>query len=321
MDTRTEAPTGDLVLHRPSAPARQLVLLFHGVGASPEGFEPLGPALARDSQHRIYEIVGTTFWNALLPIVRYRTGDLIRVPADWGEAELEELALGLRSFKDYLDRLERDGGDEWQAFTNALTTNLTSFFREPHHFDRLQEELAKRRHDGPLKIWTCAASTGEEPYSIAISACEAYGTLTPPVRILATDVDTQVLATGERGVYPVERIAGLDDALKRRYFQRGSGPNEGKCRVHPALRQLIDFRPLNLLAPRYDVAGPFTALFRRNVMIYFDKPTQRGILARLVPHLANDGMLYTGHSENYLHAADIIQPCGRTLYRRAGAAA
>ncbi len=230
-------------------------------------------------------------------------------------------ALGLRSFKDYLDRLERDGGDEWQAFTNALTTNLTSFYREPHHFERLHEELQRRRNAGPLKLWTCAASTGEEPYSIAITACEAYGTLTPPVRILATDVDTNVLATGERGVYPIERIAGLDDALKRRYFQRGSGPNEGYCRVHPALRQLIEFRPLNLLAARYDVAGPFTAVFCRNVMIYFDKPTQRGILSRLVPHLADDGLLYTGHSENYLHAADIIQSCGRSLYRRAGGAA
>ncbi|WAC63821.1 chemotaxis protein CheR [Pseudoxanthomonas sp. SL93] len=230
-------------------------------------------------------------------------------------------ALGLRSFKDYLDQLERDGGDEWQAFTNALTTNLTSFFREPHHFERLREELGRRVHDGPLKLWSCASSTGEEPYSIAITACEAYGTMAPPIRILATDVDTQVLATGERGVYPIERIASLDDALKRRYFQRGSGPNEGFCRIHPALRQLIDFRPLNLLAPRYDVAGPFTAVFCRNVMIYFDKPTQRGILTRLVPHLADDGMLYTGHSENYLHAADIIQPCGRTLYRRAGTGA
>jgi chemotaxis protein methyltransferase CheR len=225
-------------------------------------------------------------------------------------------ALGLRSFKDYLDQLERDGGDEWQAFTNALTTNLTSFYREPHHFERLHEELQRRAHDGPLKLWSCASSTGEEPYSMAITACEAYGTLTPPIRILATDVDTQVLATGERGVYPVERIASLDASLKKRYFQRGTGPNEGFCRVHPALRQLIEFKPLNLLSSRYEVAGPFTAVFCRNVMIYFDKPTQRAILTRLVPHLADDGMLYTGHSENYLHAADIIQPCGRTLYRR-----
>lgn len=227
-------------------------------------------------------------------------------------------ALGLRDFKDYLDQLEQGGdGDEWQAFTNALTTNLTSFFREPHHFERLHDELRERAPRAPLNLWSCAASTGEEPYSIAITACEAFGTLTPPVRILATDVDTQVLATAAQGIYSVDRIASLDAAVKRRYFQRGTGPNEGKCRVVPALRALIDFRPLNLLAPRYDVGGPFDALFCRNVMIYFDKPTQRGILSRLVPHLAEDGLLYTGHSENYLHAADLIQPCGRTLYRRA----
>ena len=228
--------------------------------------------------------------------------------------------LGLGSFREYLDRLEHGGSaEEWQLFANALTTNLTAFFRESHHFDTLRRDLAQRACQGPLKLWSCAASTGEEPYSIAISACEAYGTLDPPVRIVATDVDTQVLATADRGVYPLERIASLDDRLKRRYFQRGSGSNEGYCRVHPALRRLIDLRPLNLLSPRYDVGGPFVAVFCRNVMIYFDKPTQRGILARLVPHLADDGMLYTGHSENYLHAADIIVPCGRTLYRRAGA--
>ncbi|NIJ69827.1 CheR family methyltransferase [Xanthomonas sp. 60] len=232
--------------------------------------------------------------------------------------------LGLRSFQDYLDRLERDGGEEWQAFTNALTTNLTSFFREPHHFDKLRDELKRRSSTAsasqPLLLWSCAASTGEEPYSMAITACEAFGTLKPPVRIVATDVDTQVLATASRGVYALDRVSSLEPDLRRRYFQRGTGPNEGQCRVLPALRELIEFRPLNLLAPRYDVGGPFTALFCRNVMIYFDKPTQRGILGRLVPHMADDGLLYTGHSENYLHAADLIQPCGRTLYRRAAGA-
>ena len=232
--------------------------------------------------------------------------------------------LGLRSFQEYLDRLERDGGEEWQAFTNALTTNLTSFFREPHHFDKLRDELKRRSSTAsasqPLLLWSCAASTGEEPYSMAITACEAFGTLKPPVRIVATDVDTQVLATASRGVYALDRVSSLEPDLRRRYFQRGTGPNEGQCRVLPALRELIEYRPLNLLAPRYDVGGPFTALFCRNVMIYFDKPTQRGILGRLVPHMADDGLLYTGHSENYLHAADLIQPCGRTLYRRAAGA-
>ncbi len=257
---------------------------------------------------RVCELIHKRAGIALVPAKR----DMV-----YGRLSRRLRALGMHSFQDYLDQLERDGGDEWQAFTNALTTNLTSFFREPHHFEKLREELLARAHRAPLQIWSCAASTGEEPYSLAITACETFGSLTPPVRILATDVDTQVLATGAQGVYPVERIAGLDPALKRRYFQRGTGPNEGKCRVVPALRKLIEFRQLNLLAPRYDVGGPYDALFCRNVMIYFDKPTQRAILSRLVQHMGDDGLLYTGHSENYLHAADLIRPCGRTLYRRA----
>jgi len=256
---------------------------------------------------RVCELIHQRAGIALAPAKR----DMV-----YGRLSRRLRALGLRSFRDYLDLLEAGGDeDEWQSFTNALTTNLTSFFREPHHFERLRQELLQRRDESSLRLWSCAASTGEEPYSMAITACEAFGTLQPPVRILATDVDTQVLEAGARGIYPVDRVSALDPALRRRYFQRGSGPNEGKCRVLPALRQLIEFRPLNLLAPRYEVGGPFSAVFCRNVMIYFDKPTQRGILTRLVPHLGDDGLLYTGHSENYLHAADLIQPCGRTLYR------
>jgi len=256
---------------------------------------------------RVCELIHARAGIALAPAKR----DMV-----YGRLSRRLRNLGLRSFKDYLDQLEQHGGDEWQAFTNALTTNLTSFFREPHHFDKLREELQARAARAPLKLWSCAASTGEEPYSMAITACEAFSSMTPPVRIIATDVDTQVLATASQGVYAIDRIAGLDPAMKRRYFQRGSGPNEGKCRVVPALRALIEFRPLNLLSNRYDVGGPFDALFCRNVMIYFDKPTQRGILSRLVQHMDDDSLLYTGHSENYLHAADLIQPCGRTLYRR-----
>lgn len=261
---------------------------------------------------RVCELIHQRAGIALAPAKR----DMV-----YGRLSRRLRALGMRSFHQYLDHLETGGDEEWQAFTNALTTNLTAFFREPHHFERLREELERRASAAssahPLLLWSCAASTGEEPYSMAITACEAFGTLKPPVRIVATDVDTQVLATAARGVYAIDRVTGLDPGLRRRYFQRGTGPNEGQCRVLPALRELIDYRPLNLLAPRYDIGGPFTALFCRNVMIYFDKPTQRGILGRLVPHLADDGLLYTGHSENYLHAADLIQPCGRTLYRRA----
>lgn len=259
---------------------------------------------------RVCELIYQRAGIALAPAKR----DMV-----YGRLSRRLRSLGMGSFQQYLDHLQSpQGSDEWEAFTNALTTNLTAFFREPHHFQRLAEELKAHQPDGAVaKLWSCAASTGEEPYSMAITACEAYGSLTPPVRIIATDIDTQVLATAARGVYSIDRIAGLDEAIKRRYFQRGTGPNAGKCRVLPALLKLVQFQQLNLLDSRYDVGGPFAALFCRNVMIYFDKPTQRDILARLVTHMADDGLLYTGHSENYLHAADLITPCGRTLYQRA----
>ncbi|WP_411850896.1 CheR family methyltransferase [Stenotrophomonas sp. LGBM10] len=277
------------------------------------------PVVATSQAGREFEFADRDF-RRICDLIYQRVG-ISLAPAKrdmvYGRLSRRLRALGMRSFQDYLDQLEAHGGDEWQAFTNALTTNLTAFFREPHHFEKLTDELRARSGHGTLQLWSCAASTGEEPYSMAITACETFGTLKPPVRILATDVDTQVLATASRGVYAIDRVSGLDPAVRKRYFQRGTGPNEGHCRVLPALRDLIDFRPLNLLAPRYDVGGPFDALFCRNVMIYFDKPTQRGILSRLIQHMGDDGLLYTGHSENYLHAADLIQPCGRTLYKRA----
>jgi chemotaxis protein methyltransferase CheR len=226
-------------------------------------------------------------------------------------------ALNIDSFKDYLDQLEsRGSADEWQAFTNALTTNLTSFFRESHHFDILKDFLIKRGRHTPAKIWCSAASTGEEPYSLAITACEAYDTLTPPVKILATDIDTQVLETAEAGVYPAERIEKMSEAMKRRYFRRGTGANAGKVRVIDELRDLLTFRPLNLLDARYPMKGPFDALFCRNVMIYFDKPTQRDILMKMAPLLSPDGLFFAGHSESFFHATDIVTSIGRTVYRR-----
>lgn len=272
------------------------------------------------SENREFEFADRDF-RRVCELIHQRVG-IALAPAKrdmvYGRLSRRLRTLGMSSFQQYLDHLESQGGEEWQAFTNALTTNLTAFFREPHHFQRLGEELSRlRQQGGPVQLWSCAASTGEEPYSMAITACEAYGSLTPPVSIIATDVDTQVLATAARGVYGLDRISGLDEQIKKRYFQRGTGPNAGKCRILPALRKLVQFQPLNLLNSRYDVGGPFHGLFCRNVMIYFDKPTQRDILGRLVTHMDDDSLLYTGHSENYLHAADLISPCGRTLYRRA----
>jgi len=224
-------------------------------------------------------------------------------------------ATGSGSFKEYLDHLESAGSaEEWQAFTNALTTNLTAFFREAHHFESLAGLLKSRPRGERLLLWSAAASTGEEPYSIAMTAAEVFGTLSPPVTILATDIDTQVLATGERGVYPLERIEKLSAERQRRFFKRGTGSNAGYCKVVDELRNLIRFRQLNLLDPVWPMHGPFQAIFCRNVMIYFDKPTQLEIIGKLVPRLAPDGLLYAGHSESFFHAAHLIRPLGRTIY-------
>ena len=137
------------------------------------------------------------------------------------------------------------------------------------------------------------------------------------MRILATDIDTNVVRTAAAGVYPLERIAAVSEQRQRAFFQRGSGPNAGMCRVKPALRSLVTFRPLNLLDADYRLRGGFQAVFCRNVMIYFDKPTQYAVLARMAPLLAPGGLLFAGHSESFAHAQDIVVPCGRTVYRAA----
>jgi chemotaxis protein methyltransferase CheR len=229
-------------------------------------------------------------------------------------------ALGLQRMRDYLDLVEGDSGVEWQAFTNALTTNLTSFFREPHHFDVLREWLAGVPPSRPIRIWCAAASTGEEPYSIAMTVMEHYRNVWPPVSILATDVDTSVLATAEEGIYPEDRVQALSKARLRRFFRRGTGDNTGYVRVMDDARALVRFEPLNLLDDHWPVDGPLDVIFCRNVMIYFDKATQRRILSRFVPLLAADGLLLAGHSESFLHAADLFRPCGRTVYRLAAPA-
>ncbi|HKY90992.1 MAG TPA: CheR family methyltransferase [Nevskiaceae bacterium] len=226
--------------------------------------------------------------------------------------------LRIGSFKAYLDALEAgDDGAEWEAFTNALTTNLTSFFREGHHFDALHAHLRSQPKGHVAKIWCAAASTGEEPYSLAITACEAFNSLEPPVQILATDIDTNVLATAERGVYTLDRIETLSKERRRQFFLKGQGAASGQCRVIEPLRDLLTFRQLNLLDARYPMRGPFDAIFCRNVMIYFDKPTQLAVLRKMVPLLARDGRFFAGHSESFFHAGDLIQSVGRTIYRRA----
>jgi len=225
-------------------------------------------------------------------------------------------ALRLSSFEDYLARLEAGDGQEWETFVNSLTTNLTAFFREAHHFEILNKQLREQRHR-PLRIWCSAASTGEEPYSLAMTACEAFDTLTPPVEIVASDIDTNVLATARAGVYTMDRVERMTPARLQRFFLKGKGAQTGHARVRPELQRLVTFTRVNLLDARWPVHGPLDALFCRNVMIYFDKPTQYQILKKFVPLLRDDGFLYAGHSESFLHAADLFRSLGRTVYERA----
>jgi len=222
---------------------------------------------------------------------------------------------GHRSFSDYLGWLQQAhdsaARSEWQQFVNGLTTNLTSFFREAHHFECLAQDL-RERQGRDLRIWCAAASTGEEPYSIAMVVDETLGALAR-AEIVASDIDTTVLAAAERGVYDAAS-RGLSPARLQRHFLRGKGANEGHIRVRPALARRVGFRALNLVDSSWELGGPFHIVFCRNVMIYFDAPTQRRVLERLHAALLPDGLLYVGHSENFTQAREWFRLRGKTVY-------
>ena len=230
--------------------------------------------------------------------------------------------LAIDSFSDYLDRLEQDerfANCEAQEFVNALTTNLTSFFREPHHFPVLAEFVRSLGDGNALRLWCAASSTGEEPYSIAMTLIEALGANTS-ARLLATDIDTNVLSTAAQGVYRAESARQCGETRLRRFFLRGSGTNEGKVRARPELARMIEFSTLNLLDEVWPVVRDFApqldAVFCRNVMIYFDKPTQRRIIERIARTMRPGGLLFVGHSENFTDCREWFALRGKTVYER-----
>lgn len=197
-----------------------------------------------------------------------------------------------------------------------MTTNLTAFFRESHHFPILAD-FAKRR-GGPVSVWCCAASTGEEPYSIAMTLVEALGPRANASSVLATDIDTNVLTRARAGVYPVERVEKLEGERLKRFFLKGRGANEGQVRVRPEIADMVRYETLNLLAPTWQINEQFDVIFCRNVMIYFDKPTQARILERFVPLLKPGGLLFAGHSENFTYISRDFRLRGQTVYECAG---
>jgi chemotaxis protein methyltransferase CheR len=229
--------------------------------------------------------------------------------------------LSLDSFSAYCDYVEAHVDTELTEVINAITTNLTSFFRENHHFEHLVQQalpeiLDRNAATRRLRLWSAGCSTGEEPYSIAMSVAETLPERSGwDLKILATDIDSQVLARAAAGVYPDERVKDIEPARLRKWFQRGNGANTGKVRVSSRLQELIGFRQLNLMQP-WPMKGPFDVIFCRNVVIYFDKPTQRQLFDRYAELLAPHGFLYVGHSESLHGVSERFKLIGRTIYRR-----
>jgi len=218
-------------------------------------------------------------------------------------------ATGKRTFRDYLDWVEEPESEERERFVNALTTNLTAFFREPHHFELLP---GRARRGATMHVWSSACSTGEEAYSAAITLREAgIG-----ARIVASDIDTEALAAARRGVYRVETLerAGLE--RMQRHFLRGTGANEGLAQVRPELRAMVNVEFRNLLAPQWPANERFDAVFCRNVMIYFDRATQQRLLERLAAVLVSGGLLFLGHSESCAAGHAAFRAFGKTAYAK-----
>ncbi len=240
----------------------------------------------------------------------------IRLPEAKREMVYARLArrlrsLGIASFDDYIRFLELEPA-EWEHCTNALTTNVTSFYREEHHFTTLAEYAAQAPRDKPLRVWSAGCSTGEEPYTIAMCLTEALpqGTFS----VLASDLDTQVLAAAGEGVYPLQSVSRLPQERQKRFFLRGTGRHEGKVRVRKEVAARVEFMRMNLMENEWPIEPGLNAIFCRNVMIYFDKPTQRRLVERFAALLAPGGLFFAGHAESLLDQGHFFKLRGQTVY-------
>jgi chemotaxis protein methyltransferase CheR len=231
-------------------------------------------------------------------------------------------ALQLKSFAEYREVLAQDGGREIAQFCNAITTNLTAFFREPHHFDYLRDHvLTPMLNSGAtqrLRIWSAGCSTGEEPYSLAMSVLETLPDVRRrDVRILATDLDSDVLERGRRGVYTEDRLKNMSLQRRMRFFTERRDRDGVSYEATAELKSLITFKQLNLMHP-LPMRGPLDAIFCRNVVIYFDKDTQRDLFSRVAQVQRPGDLLFLGHSESLFKVSEQYALIGKTVYRRAG---
>ena len=222
-------------------------------------------------------------------------------------------ACGTASFGDYLALVQASDSREREAFVNALTTNLTAFFREPHHFELLATHAqARAGRRQPLRVWSSACSTGEEVWSIAMVLRETGC----PGDVVGTDIDTEVIRTGSAGVYRADRVEGMAPERLRKHFRRGTGANDGLVSIRPELRTGVRFGQLNLQSPAWPAQERYDVIFCRNVVIYFDRESQKRLLARLADLLVPGGLLMVGHSESFPAAHPGFRSCGRTAYER-----
>ena len=229
-------------------------------------------------------------------------------------------AMGLDSYDEYIEMVRSDqAGSEITNLIDTISTNVTEFFRESAHFDFLTTLLQEKAAAGDrrLRIWSAGCSSGQEPYTIAITLMEALNGLGGwDAKILATDISTNVLSTAQQGVYDTASLAKMSKALRTKYFTRVGGREGDTVQVKPEVRRLVRYGRLNLMG-EWPMKGPFDAIFCRNVMIYFEKPTQAKLVTRYWQLLAEDGILFIGHSENlrgFEHKFDPVQP---TVYRKA----
>jgi len=275
------------------------------------------PLLVREFEFRDED------FEALRTLVRSHTGISLgdqKRELVYGRLSRRLRALRLASFKEYRALVASDPG-ELVHLVNAITTNLTAFFRERHHFDYLREQvlkplLAQRRTAARLRIWSAGCSSGEEPYSIAMTVLEAFAEAPRhDVRILATDLDSEMLARARVGLYPLERLMSIGPNRLARFFDTQHDRGAVVCRVKPEVAGLVTFRQLNLI-DALPMKGPLDLIFCRNTVIYFDKDTQRDLFTRMAALQRSGDLLLLGHSESLFKVSDDYTLIGRTIYRR-----
>ncbi len=227
--------------------------------------------------------------------------------------------LGLGSFAQYVARLREQPDDELDPLASAISTNVTSFFRENHHFEFLAQEMLPAIvgvANPRIRIWSAGCSSGEEPYSIAMVLAEVLGNRAQGIsRVLATDLSVRALGVAKQGMYPLDRLQGISEQRRKRWFLSGRGGNDGQAMVVQDVRDLVQFKQLNLLHD-WPIKGPLDAIFCRNVVIYFDNPTKQRLFARYAQLLAPGGYLFLGHSESLHGMSDAFDLVGRTIYRK-----